>query len=220
MGCPDKAVVKQGAGAALILKPNLAKEIIRETKRGAGKLPVSVKTRIGYQKIQTEEWISEIIKAEPAAIIIHGRLKKDGYSGLADWREIKKAVVLAKKISSDKRPIIIGNGDISDLKDGKNKIKFSGVDGIMIGRAAFLNPWVFLGKNPNLNERKKALIWHLRFFDEIFKKDKPFETVKKFYKSYVSGFDGAKELRIALMSAKNSNEAKIILNDNLKKRRK
>src|SRR3989338_1390608 len=139
MGCPDRKVLKQGGGAALILKPELAKEIIRETKRGADNLPVSVKTRIGYNKIITEEWISHLIEAKPAAIILHGRTMKEMSKVPAHWDEIGKAGVLCRKAGIP----IIGNGDIVTHAEGLEKAKQYDLDGIMVGRGIFHNPWFF-----------------------------------------------------------------------------
>src|SRR3989344_2500138 len=117
MGCPSGKIVKHDSGAGLIQNPNLAKKIIRETKRGAGDLPISVKTRIGYSKIITEEWISNLIEAEPDAIIIHGRTMKEMSKVPTHWDEIGKAAILCKKADI----LIIGNGDIATYAEGLEK---------------------------------------------------------------------------------------------------
>lgn len=206
MGCPAGKIVKNDSGAGLIRTPELAKEIIRETKRGAGNLPVSVKTRIGYNKIVTEKWISHLIEAKSDAIIIHGRTMKEMSKVPAHWDEIGKAGVLCRKAGIP----IIGNGDISSYSEGLEKAKRYGLDGIMVGRAIFSNPWFFdpsvdsLTKTPE--EKIKLLKKHLEFFTELWGTGKHFDVMKKFFKVYVSGWDGAKELRIKLMAAKNKED--------------
>ncbi len=144
MGCPEKNVVKQGAGAALIKNPALAKRIIAETKRGAGPLPVSVKTRIGFDAKEELLWIPALLEAEPACIIVHGRTKKEMSIPPADWEAIGRAAELAKNFSSSSgRTLIMGNGDVIDLKDAAEKAARYGLDGVMIGRGIFGNPWFF-----------------------------------------------------------------------------
>src|SRR3989344_6014580 len=207
MGCPAGKIVKHDSGAGLILNPELAKEIVRETKRGAAsagwRMPVSVKTRIGYNKIITEEWISHLIEAKPDAIIIHGRTMKEMSKVPNHWDEIGKAAVLCRKDGIS----IIGNGDIFSYDDGIAKAEQYGLDGIMVGRAIFSNPWFFdptidpAAKTPK--ERIELLKKHLGLFTELWGKDKHFDVMKKFFKTYISGFDGAKELRTELMKTRN-----------------
>lgn len=211
MGCPAGKVVKHNSGAGLILNPDLAKEIIRETRRGASGLPVSVKTRIGYNKIITEEWISKLIEAEPASLTIHGRTTKEMSKVPAHWDEIGKAAVLCRKAGIP----IIGNGDVVSCAEGVNKAKQYGLDGIMVGRAIFSNPWFFSasGRNPSTKtpkEKIELLKRHVELFTELWGdhstssgQAKNFDTMKKFFKVYINGFDGAKELRAKLMTAKN-----------------
>ncbi len=214
MGCPSGKIVKHDSGAGLILNPELAKEIIRETKRGAGNLPVSVKTRIGYNKIITEEWVSHLIEAGPDAIIIHGRTSKEMSKVPNHWDEIGKAVQLCRKAGIP----IIGNGDIFSYAEGLKKAEQYGLDGIMVGRGIFSNSWFF---NPSVNpadktpaDRIKLVKKHLALFTKLWGKDKHFDVMKKFFKIYISGFDGAKELRVKLMSARNPAQVKEILENN------
>src|SRR3990167_10368426 len=167
MGCPSGKTVKHDSGAGLIRNPELAKEIIRETKRGAGSLPVSIKTRIGYNKIITEEWISHLIEAEPSAIIVHGRTMKEMSKVPAHWDEIGKASVLCRKAGIP----IVGNGDVASYTEGLEKAKLYGLDGIMVGRAIFSNPWFFdplidpTTKTPK--ERVELLKKHIELFVEL-----------------------------------------------------
>lgn len=219
MGCPDKNVIKQGAGSALIKNPELAREIIRAAKRGAGKMPVSVKTRIGFNKNEIETWLPELLAEKPAVITIHGRTKKEMSEVDAHWDVIKYAAEIAKGSGT----LMIGNGDVKNLKDGIQKAEESGVDGIMVGRAIFGSPWIF-NKEKNiddvpLKERFKIMVEHTKLFEkELSSKEiKGFHVMKKHYKAYVSGFDGAKELRTKLMEAGNSCEVEKIVEEYLNK---
>ncbi|MBX4190009.1 tRNA-dihydrouridine synthase [Candidatus Parcubacteria bacterium] len=213
MGCPENRVVsKQGAGAALILKPELAQEIIKETKRGAGDLPVSVKTRIGFNSINTEEWISALVKAQPAAITVHGRTKKEMSSVPAHWDEIGKAAKIIKEAGI----VAIGNGDVLSYKEGLDKVKEFGLDGIMIGRGIFNNIWFF---NPEANlpvgpkERIRLLKKHIELFVDLWGKDKNFDVIKRFIKVYINDFEGSKDLRTKLMTSKNQQDVDMILQE-------
>ncbi len=206
MGCPDRGVEKQGAGAALIKNFDLAKDIILATKKGAGNLPVSVKTRIGYNNNIIETWIPNLVETEPAAIAIHGRTRKEMSLVPAHWDVIAQAKDLIKKINSE--IIVLGNGDVKDLNDAKKKVKDWGVDGIMIGRGIFGNPWLFNpGSAPNnLEDRLKVMVEHTKLFKKLFTGIKSFDLMKKHYKAYVTGFDQAKEIRTELFETKNSDE--------------
>ena len=214
MGCPDKAVVKQGAGSALIKTPALAREIIRSAKAGAPNIPISVKTRIGFNKIEYKEWLSEILKEKPVALTIHLRTKKEMSKVDAHWE-------LAKEISDfvrnlDKEIILIANGDIKDLKEGREKAIKNNYDGIMIGRGIFGNPWLFdstLKKEITIKEKLKVLVEHTKLFNKLLSKQKRFDVMKKHYKAYVNGFDGAKELRIKLMETKTIREVEKVINN-------
>lgn len=217
MGCPDKTIEKQGAGAALIKNPKLAAELIAAAKRGAGDMPVSVKTRIGYNTNILETWLPILLEAEPAAITIHARTRKEMSKVNANWDTIGEAVKIAKKYdSSPSRTLILGNGDVRDIADAEEKVKKYGVDGVMLGRAIFGNPWLFSrkyeGKEIPLKERLNAMIEHTKLFEKMYKGIKRFDVMKKHYKAYASGFDGAKELRIELMATKNAKEAQRVVN--------
>lgn len=211
MGCPDRSVEKQKSGAALIKNPNLAKEIILAAKRGAKDMPVSVKTRIGYNKDELEEWLPKILEAEPALVTIHARTRKDMSLVPARWERVKRAVEIRDEIQKDlkEKTLIIGNGDVASLEDGLERIKESWADGAMVGRGVFGNPWFFNKeiKKEQLDVRTQleALVEHTKLFEELCIY-KSFAVMKKHYKAYCHGFDGAKELRIKLMEAENSKE--------------
>jgi len=211
MGCPDRSVEKQGAGAALIKNHKLAQEIIKETKRGAGNLPVSIKTRLGYNKIETRGWLPVLLETEPAALIIHGRTRKEMSKVPAHWDEIGIAAELAK----DTETLIVGNGDVIDLNDARQKAKDYNLDGIMIGRGIFANPWFF---NENINiekikpeQRIKLMVEHINLFLELWEEGENFDAMKKFFKVYISNWSGAKELRTKLMTVTNKQDVVDIL---------
>ncbi len=218
MGCPDKAVIKQGAGSALIRTPALARELIRAAKEGAGKMPVSVKTRIGFSKNEMETWLPEILAEKPAALTVHLRTKKEMSEVPAHWEMAPKIVAMAKEASV----VIIGNGDVASLADGKEKAKKSGMDGIMVGRGIFGNPWFFNEeidiKNISLAEKFRVAIEHAKFFEKELSSQhiKGYHVMKKHFKAYVSEFEGAKELRAKLMETEKVSEAEIILKEYLK----
>ena len=221
MGCPDKSVISQGAGSALIKNPKLAREIIQAVHAGiksAGlNIPVSVKTRIGFNKEGIDAWIPELLKEDISALTIHLRTTKELSLVPANWEYIKKIKELIKK--SGKDVLLIGNGDVKDFKDAEEKAQKYGCDGIMIGRGVFGNPWFFSGKeSSSLKERLEVLIEHTQIFDEelAMPKHKGFDVMKKHFKAYVNGFDGAKELRIKLMETENSKQVEKIIKNFLK----
>ena len=210
MGCPDRSVEKQGAGAALMKNPKLARKLIRAAKEGAGDLPVSVKTRIGYKVNEIETWLPELLAEEPAAVIIHARTRKEMSGVPAHWDVIKRAVLIRDSLKSN--TLILGNGDSLNISDAKEKAKETGADGVMLGRAIFGNPWLFdtRKKKVSKEEKLKVMVENTLLFEKIFKNKKNFAVMKKHLKAYVSGWEGAKELRIRLMEAKNAKEVKNI----------
>ncbi len=212
MGCPDRNVEKQGGGAGMIKNPELALEVIKATIEGAQKdgkqIPVSVKTRIGYNKNELEDWLPKLLSAKPAAVTIHARTRKEMSDVPARWEHVARAVEIAKGTGT----LILGNGDVKDLADAKQKAAETGTDGVMIGRGIFGNPWRF---NPNvdienisLEERFKVMLEHTKLFEDLLGDIKNFATMKKHYKAYVNGFDGAKELRVKLMETDSYDEVR------------
>lgn len=214
MGCPDKSVEKQGAGAALIKNPKLAREIIKAAKEGAKDMPVSVKTRIGYNKNEIETWISNILEEKVSTLTVHMRTRKDLSLVEAKWELMEDVLKLRDSISNG--TLIIGNGDVKDLNDAKDKVSKYKVDGVMIGRGIFGNPWLFSEKKPTHIEKLKVLIEHTKKFEELCS-HKSFSVMKKHYRAYVEGFPGAKELRIKLMETSNSIEVEKEINLFLKR---
>jgi len=201
MGCPDKSIEKQKAGSMLIKHPLLAADIIRAAKRGAPGLPITVKTRLGYTKDDLEEWLPALLKEEPAVVTIHARTRKEMSKVPANWARLRRAVEIRDELGS--KTLIFGNGDVTSLEDAHAKAKDSGVDGVMIGRAIFGNPWIFnegidRDKDISIEQRLNAAVEHAQLFDKYLS-HKNFAIMKKHYKAYVEGFDGAKELRTKLM---------------------
>lgn len=210
MGCPDRSVEKQGAGAALMRTPELARELILAAKRGAGTVPVSVKTRIGYN---TDElvppagaWLPTLLSAEPALITIHARTRKEMSLVPARWEHVRAAVDLRSQQNSE--TLIFGNGDCTDLDDARRRVEESGADGAMLGRAIFGNPWLWSGRRKEdipLAERLSVLVEHAQLFDALCYQ-KSFAVMRKHFKSYVLGTPGAKELTARLMTTTNADE--------------
>ncbi|MFZ2769589.1 MAG: tRNA-dihydrouridine synthase [Minisyncoccia bacterium] len=213
MGCPDKSIEKQKAGAALIKNPKLARELIKAAKRGAGSLPVSVKTRVGYNKIEIEEWLPEILKEEPAVLIVHARTRKEMSKVSARWEFVKRAVEIRNELGV--KTLIFGNGDVRDLEDARMKAKETGCDGVMLGRAIFGNPWLFSEHIPTLKEKLNVLVEHTKLFEKLLGKYKNFAVMKKHFKAYVNGFDGAQDLRNKLMNTNSAKEVEKIVKNYL-----
>lgn len=228
MGCPDKNIIKGGSCAALFKTPELAKEIVLATKRGAGHLPVSVKIRIGDTKVDWENWIAVLLEAKPAAISIHLRTRKEMSKVPAHWEEMSKIVkFINEHTTPETRPLIIGNGDVNSLGEGFEKVQQTGCDGVMLGRAIFGNPWLFTnkevarqGKVESLEitreQKLTALLEHVQIYSEIFQDVKPFDIMKRHFKAYIHGFDGAAELRAELYECKTAEEVEAVIKNHSK----
>jgi len=208
MGCPDKNVMKQGAGATLMKNPDLAQAIIRSAYDGieasGRKIPLSVKTRLGYNEDTLEEWLPKLLVMQPAVITLHARTKKEMSKVPARWERIQRAVEIAKGTGT----LIIGNGDVKDREDAEKKVRETGVDGVMFGRAVFGNPWLFDTEKKNISVKEKlmAVIEHTKLFEETWKETKSFELMKKHYQAYINHFPEAKELRMQMMQCQTAKE--------------
>jgi len=215
MGCPDKAVVSRGAGAALIKNQTLAKEIIAAVKDGARNLPVSVKTRIGFDQIVTEDWISFLLEQKINALTVHVRLAKEKFKGEAQWDEMLRVVSLKNKISPD--TVIIGNGDIKSYKEALCKYKKYNVDGVMIGRGIFSNPWMFENISPTkAHETREYLdqfLKHAKMYSEEWGSTKNYEIMKKFVSMYINRFKGSAAVRNKIMLCKTYLQMKEVIKD-------
>lgn len=220
MGCPDKNIIKGGSCAALYRTPELAKEIILAAKEGAGDMPVSCKIRIGDTKVDWQDWILKLLEAEPAAIGIHLRTRKEMSKVPAHW-ELAPEIVkfIHEHTTEETRPKIILNGDVLSLEDAREKAKATGADGIMLGRAIFGNPWLFNeSKTEQTREEKlQALLEHVKLYKQEFESVKPFDIMKRHFKAYIHGFDGAAELRAELYECKSADEVELVINNHLKK---
>ncbi len=206
MGCPVKKVVKKNSCSALIQYPELASDIIKATQQGTH-LPVSVKTRIGFNSVVTESWISHLLRTNIAAITIHGRTQKQQSDGTADWSEIGKAIELRNSLAPLTK--IIGNGDIETYAEGLDKIETHHLDGVIIGRGIFKSPWMFnkTDQEKDFEERKRLLLFHTHLFEQTWQNNKNFNELKRFYKIYMNSFSGAGSLRAELMDCKNYEDA-------------
>ena len=237
MGCPDRAVEKQGGGAAHIKNPEQALEVLKAAREGwsgstrveiSHLAPVTIKTRIGYNKVDLN-WIKILLEQKLPALTIHLRTRKEMSDVPAHWKLMPEIIKLRNEISPSTS--IIGNGDVTDIEHGSLLIKKTGCDGVMIGRGIFGKPWLFenvakIGKDSKLvptnpqeksvKERLKILVEHATSFEKTFKNIKNFAVMKKHFKAYVSGWDGAKELRMQLMETENAAEVKKVINNYLK----
>ena len=198
MGCPVKTIIKTGSGAALIRNPGLASEIIAATIEGASPLPVSVKTRIGFDRIVVQEWLEHLLKAQPAAITFHLRTQTEMSKVEAHWEVMSQIVDQA----ADSPTLILGNGDITSLDHADQLISQTGMDGAMLGRAIYGNPWLFdrthAPEQITVRERFEVMTEHAHLFEDIFAGEKNFAMMRKHLIAHASGFHGSRELRIRL----------------------
>lgn len=240
MGCPTKNVTQHGAGAALILDPPRAVEIVRQARAGVSAwtegrslesmdlpepitaairqrrqergeplrrvLPISLKTRLGYDRIVITQWVSQLLEAEPAAIALHGRTLKQGYTGAADWDSIAEGAAIIRAYGA----VALGNGDITDLDDARLKIARYGVDGVLIGRAAFGNPWLFKATVADTETRRQIALEHARFLAHTVD-GKGFVRIRKHLADYFRGTEGIKELRGNLMKVQTLADVETLL---------
>jgi tRNA-dihydrouridine synthase len=204
LGCPVDKIVKSGCCSALIDNPSLVRELYQAACEGAANIPVSIKTRLGFKTKVTEEWAEFLLSLNLPALTIHGRTAKQLSKVPADWSEIAKVVAARNRAGSE--TIIIGNGDVSANSEIAAKSKQYGVDGVMIGRGIFDDMHIFSNTKPQdywralaMNEKLALLVRHLELHQATWASEKPFSTIKKFAKIYASNFDGASELRCALM---------------------
>lgn len=209
MGCPEKTAVKNGTCSALINDRPLAKQIIDATREGlGGKLPLSVKTRDGFHEIDLT-WVEFLLEQNLDALTIHGRTKKEMSLVPANWDIIGQARELRDKIAP--KTVIIGNGDVMSHAQAKELVEKYKLDGIMIGRGVFHDPFAFAEVSPWPEYTKEQKINLYRAHVELFAKtwqagQRPIVTLNRFCKIYINGFDGAKELREQLMAARSTDE--------------
>lgn len=211
MGCPDRSIEKQGAGAAMIKTPAVAQAVIRAAKESG--LPVSVKTRIGYNKETLDEWLPAVLAAEPEVVTLHLRTRKEMSLVPANWEYMKKAVEIRNRLAPE--VLLLGNGDVTSVEEARAKVEATGADGAMIGRGMFGNPWIFAGRTSEdtpLEEKLDALIELAHSF-EALRPAKNFSILKKHIKAFVTGFDGAAELRAKLMETETAAALEQVIRD-------
>lgn len=218
MGCPEKNIVKQGSGAGHLKEYKNAQDVILAAKEGAPNLPISVKTRIGFNQNEIEKWLPNLLETKPDVITLHCRTRKEMSDVPADWSQIKRAVEIRDNfIDADtgkkSETLIFGNGDVLDLGQAYTKYKETGCDGIMIGRGIFGNPWLFSGRTDiPVREKLEVLIEHVYLYEKLVT-HKNFNIMKKHFKAYVEGFDGAKELRVKLMNTENGKQVEDLIRE-------
>jgi tRNA-dihydrouridine synthase len=156
-------------------------------------LPVSVKTRIGYDSIIIKDWIKELLETDPVAITIHGRTLKQLYTGFSDWEAIADGV----KAGAGTNTLFLGNGDVLDYEDGLQRSNQAGTNGFLIGRHAIGNPWIFAQHIATPQERQAAALEHARYLDAIFE-GKGFVRIRKHLLEYTKGCQGARDVRLSL----------------------
>jgi tRNA-dihydrouridine synthase len=211
MGCPVKTVIKNGACAALINDRELAGEIIDATKEAAGdSLPVSVKTRVGFTTVDMG-WIKFLLNKKILNMLsIHGRTAKQLSNVPADWDLIGQASLLRNSLSPS--TLIVGNGDIMDRRQALELAKKYKLDGVMIGRGVFHDPFIFSENSPweqwSKQQKLELFAKHIELYLRTYKNnERRFETLRKFCKLYINGFEGAGELRARFMETKSPRQA-------------
>ncbi len=264
MGCPDRAVEKQGGGAAMMKDFKVAMAVLEAAREEWGEtsvvgesggvfsaknanatklrlqsggekqissLPISIKTRLGYNKVDFD-WLRLLLEQKLPALTVHLRTRKEMSDVPAHWELMPEIVKLRDEVQADiapnERTLIIGNGDVESVNDGAAKLKKYGGDGVMIGRGIFGKPWLFedIDKAQNSNtktpkERLKIMVEHAKLYEKTFcgsgaKRFKNFAVMKKHFKAYVSGWDGAKELRVKLMESNSAKQVALIVDNYLK----
>lgn len=212
MGCPDKSVVKGGAGSGLIRTPERAGDIIAAAKQAG--LPVSVKTRLGDVRVdEWRDWLTYLLQQDIVNLTIHLRTRKEMSKVPAHYELIPEIVALRDAIAP--QTLLTINGDVENRQHGEELAKQYGVDGIMIGRGIFTNPYTF-AKNeyqPSRQEIIDLLRYHLDLFDKYSRElePRPFDPLKRFFKIYIREIPGAAELREALMHTKSTAEVRELL---------
>jgi len=206
MGCPAKSILKKGGGGALIGNYNLAAKIIEKSLEAIVKskkqIPLSVKTRVGKDKVITSEWISFLCTFPVSEITVHGRLLKDGNSSEVNWEEIK----VAGEIAHNKKIVCLGNGGVKSALEVRQKASDFGLDGVLIGQAALGNPWVFKDSYvPTREEILQTVIEHSRLVSDFYPPER-FATVLKHLGWYPKGFPNCIKLKVELLKCKNLNQ--------------
>lgn len=212
MCCPSQTVVKNGCGSALIKEPALAQNLIRAAREGAGGLPISVKTRTGFNEHEIEEWIPTLLETGIAALSLHARSRDQMSKVPANWQLIERTRELRDEAGVD--TLIIGNGDVESMDEARRLVAEHDIDGVMVGRGAFGNPWFF---NPEIMrdelspvKRLSVMVEHAHTFDEKLP-HQHFAIMRKHFKAYTKGLPHANDLRSKLMQTQDSQEVEEIV---------
>ncbi|NKE05952.1 tRNA dihydrouridine synthase [Mesobacillus selenatarsenatis] len=211
MGCPVPNVTQNGKGSGLIRRPEVAAELIQAAK--AGGLPVSVKTRLGFSEVdEWKSWLKHILEQDIANLSIHLRTRDEMSKVPAHWELIPEIKKLRDEVAPD--TLLTINGDIPDRQTGLKLVEQYGVDGVMIGRGIFHNPFAFeMEKKEHSSEELLDLLsLHMDLHDKYSHLElRPFTALHRFFKIYVKGFPGASGLRNQLMNTKSTGEVRELL---------
>ncbi|MBT2692822.1 tRNA-dihydrouridine synthase [Bacillus sp. ISL-55] len=211
MGCPVPNVVQNGKGSGLIRRPDAAAELIQAAK--AGGLPVSVKTRLGFSEVdEWKSWLKHILEQDIANLSIHLRTRDEMSKVPAHWELIPEIKKLRDEVAAD--TLLTINGDIPDRQTGLELVEQYGVDGVMIGRGIFHNPFAFEKekKEHSSDDLLDLLRLHMDLHDQYSHLElRPFTALHRFFKIYVKGFPGASGLRNQLMNTKSTDEVRGLL---------
>ena len=213
MGCPVRNILKQVSGAELTKREHRERvtQIISQTREGAGELPVSVKTRLGFHQIDIS-WIRFLLTHNLPCLTLHLRTRKEMSQASAHWELLDEIIALKRRLAPE--TILIANGDVSNRTEaGERMRQHPGLDGVMIGRGVLQNPWAFAQDccAPHTpHERMSLALRHTQYFLHHYPREevptKSFNLMKKFFKCYINGFAGAKELRNELMACRTPQE--------------
>ena len=213
MGCPDSSAIKGGGGAQMIRTPEVAAQMIAAAKRSG--LPVSVKTRLGYSSTsEWRDWLRFILEQDVVALTIHLRTKKEMSKVDAHWELMSEIKALRDKVAP--HTLLIGNGDVRDRTHALELIEQTGIDGVMIGRGIFHNPFAF-EEAPRAHNREELLgllRLQLKLYETYHESTgRPFDTLKRFFKIYIRDFEGASQLRDTLMHTRSTDEVRSVIDD-------
>lgn len=211
-GCPDAHAIKSGGGAALIKNPALTSELIAALRTSG--LPVSVKCRLGYSRLdEWETWIGHLLSHNLDALTVHLRTKREMSKVPAHWELMAPIVALRDRLAP--QTVILGNGDVANRSQGEALVQDTGCDGVMIGRGVFTNPFCFeAAPQPHTRQELMDLLYlQLNLHDQLSQShgERKFEPLKRFFKIYIRDFEGATDLRTSLMLTRSTNEARELL---------
>ncbi len=216
MGCSIANVLKKGSCAKLIEDRSLAGELILATQEAAqGRVPVSIKTRLGFHSMETHDWAGFLLGFKPDALIMHGRIARQQMQHSANWDEIGKVVALRDVLSPS--TVVVGNGDVRSYAEIQEKHVQHAVDGVMVGRGALEDPFMFRSDGSSIHsmsgqQRLALLLQHVDLFERVWGHTKRFATLKKYINMYVSSFPGAADQCDRLVRARSIKQTQTLVN--------